>query len=279
MSQEKLIFKKGSTTYYFSSVFFPKKQREDVFKLYSFVRVVDDFIDSQTPNIEDFKATKKLWQDAKRDAGGAKTYSNLRALIVSNILYLSEFYKFDPSWIKAFFKSMQMDLDKRRYKTIDDTLKYIHGSAEVVGLMMSKIMGLDEAAFEAAKLQGRAMQFINFIRDIDEDNALGRCYFPQKELRRFGLNDLSEATARQKPEKFAEFMRYQIERYQGWQREADAGMKYIPHRLRIPIRTAARMYGWTAEQIAQDPMVVFSRKVKPTKWRVLRAGITQIAGV
>ena len=41
--ETKNIFKKGSKTYFNSSLFFPRDVREDVFKLYSFVRTADDF--------------------------------------------------------------------------------------------------------------------------------------------------------------------------------------------------------------------------------------------
>lgn len=44
MASDEEIFKKGSTTYYWSSKFFPKKVRKDVLKFYSFVRVVDDYV-------------------------------------------------------------------------------------------------------------------------------------------------------------------------------------------------------------------------------------------
>ena len=43
----------------------------------------------------------------------------------------------------------------------------------------------------------------------------------------------------------------------------------MPWRARLAVRTAGDMYKWTARQIAKDPMVVFDRKVKPAKSRIL----------
>ena len=40
------VFKAGSTTYFNSSLFFPRKMRADVFALYGFVRVADDLVDA-----------------------------------------------------------------------------------------------------------------------------------------------------------------------------------------------------------------------------------------
>jgi phytoene synthase len=147
----------------------------------------------------------------------------------------------------------------------------VYGSAEVIGLMMSRIMGLPKEAYSAAKYQGRAMQWINFIRDIQEDNELGRCYFPQDELKKYGLKNLSKTSAEQDPEAFKDFMLFQIARYDEWQSKAREGFEYIPKRLLAPLKTAVDMYDWTARQIAVEPMIVFDKKVKPSKQQVMKA--------
>jgi 15-cis-phytoene synthase len=36
------------------------------------------------------------------------------------------------------------------------------------------------------------------------------------------------------------------------------------------VRTATDMYNWTGDQVAKNPMLVFERKLKPTKGRVVR---------
>ncbi|MFW6313891.1 MAG: squalene/phytoene synthase family protein, partial [Spirochaetota bacterium] len=40
------VFRSGSKTYFNSSIFFPPGVRDDVFLLYGFVRVADDYVDS-----------------------------------------------------------------------------------------------------------------------------------------------------------------------------------------------------------------------------------------
>jgi phytoene synthase len=45
---------------------------------------------------------------------------------------------------------------------------------------MCAIMGLPEESYHHACMMGRNMQYINFIRDIDEDIGLGRRYLPLK---------------------------------------------------------------------------------------------------
>lgn len=271
-SLEQQIFQKGSTTYYFSSKFFPPKVRDDVFKLYSFVRVADDYVDWVPAQTDKFQDLRRAWEraaDNKLFDTTTATSDSVDERVIKNIIYVVRKYDFDPAWIESFLDSMQADLDKKQYHSIDDTLWYIYGSAEVIGLMMSKIMGLTEEARHAAQLQGRAMQFINFLRDIDEDNQLGRCYFPQPDLQLFHLKNLSKEMAHEQPQLFCDFMRFQLVRYNQWQKEANEGFKLIPRRLRVPLQTAVDMYNWTARQIEKDPFIVFDHKVKPRKRRVL----------
>jgi 15-cis-phytoene synthase len=278
MSLEKKIFKNASVTHYFSSKFFPKAMRQDIHKLYSFFRVADDYVDNRPQNKKEFKILKTLWYEAAENKKFDITHrrsDSLNEHVVKNMLQLTQDYKFEPEWVDAFLDSMQADLDKKTYTSFDGSLWYVYGSAEIIGLMMAKIMGLPKKAMPYAALQGRAMQWINFIRDIDEDNALGRSYFPEEDLKKFGLKDLKQKTAEAHPKEFRDFMNFQLTRYRQWQREAEKGYKLIPKRLRIPIETAVDNFNWTALQIRRNPFIVYEKKVKPAKLRVVIKGLSK----
>jgi phytoene/squalene synthetase len=63
----------------------------------------------------------------------------------------------------------------------------MYGSAEVVGLMMCKLIGYESEqeaeVFRTACLLGEAMQYTNFLRDIQEDYVEhGRIYMPLERL-------------------------------------------------------------------------------------------------
>lgn len=270
MSREKEIFKSGSTTYYWSSVFFPEHTRDDVFKLYSFVRIADNFVDELPQDKKSFMQLKKAWAAIvkTKKAPSQKLSSDIQ-LAVQNMYDVYTKYDFDKKWVTAFLSAMEADLQKKTYKTLDDTITYMYGSAEVIGLMMSKIIGVKEEGFAAAQLQGRAMQYINFIRDIAEDNELGRQYFPLSELKKHGLPDVSVKSAYKYPAAFREFIEAQLAYYKQWQTEADKGFAYIPRSQRIALRTAVDMYNWTADTIAKNPFLVFDKKIKPSKGRVV----------
>ena len=274
MSLEKDIFKRGSTTYYWSSKSFPKGVRDDVFKLYSFVRVVDDYVDQVPSDKESFNQIKKRWSTRRKELLAGQISKPLdksvNETVLYNIAYIVYRYECDVQWVDAFLSSMEMDIKKRKYENIEQSLEYIYGSAEVIGLFMSKIMEMPVKPYRYAMYQGRAMQWVNFIRDIAEDNVLGRCYFPADKLKEFGLNSLSKVEVESKPEKFREFVRAQIDLYREWQTEAEKGYEYVPRRLRVPLKTANDMYGWTADVIYKDPMIIYKKKVKPTKAQVLK---------
>ena len=260
------VFRGGSRTYFNSSLFFPKSVRRDVFILYGFVRVADDYVDAVPQDENGFAAFCKAWEAAEcGDPSGNP--------IIDDFVELSRRRRFEVSWTRAFLASMAADLDTVAFDTIEETLAYIYGSAEVIGLYMSRIMGLPEEALPHARLLGRAMQYINFLRDIAEDNSLGRRYLP---LGDSGLSDLSEAEASSKPEIFREWFRSQSSLYRAWHNEAARGYRYIPRRYRIPIRTAEDMYLWTADTLDSDPMKVFHEKVKPPSGRIKRRAIRNI---
>lgn len=274
MSVEADIFTRGSTTYYWSSKFFPADKREDIFKLYSFVRIADNYVDVVPQQHRQFTALADQW---RKTLGSQKSLQvterdSINVRVSKNMVDLTRRYGFDVAWVESFLFSMNADLNNTTYQSIDDSLAYIYGSAEVIGLMIARILELPTAANESAQLLGRAMQYINFVRDIDEDNALGRCYFPKSDLELYGLDDLSATTAQKNPEVFSEFIAMQLDRYEQWQQLAEAGFSYLPKRYRVPVQTASDMYAWTADEIRKDPLVVYKRKVRPKKSQVVKRG-------
>ncbi len=276
---ERSIFRRASTTYYWSSRFFPAAVRADVFRLYGFVRVADDYVDTVPAQRRAFMAFRAAYEAASANPD-FKTMLTARdstdTRVIKHMISLQRRYAFDPAWVEAFLDAMQSDLDPAPIQTLDECERYMYGSAEVIGLMLAKIMKLPPEAAETARLQGRAMQYINFIRDIAEDNSLGRQYLPQEDLERFGLSDLSEKTVLANQAAFTKLIRFELARYRKWQAEAAAGYGYIPPRMRIAVRTAADMYDWTARQIDRDPLMVFVRKIKPTKRRVVGRALANV---
>jgi len=262
---EKEIFKKASKTYFTSSLFFPKEKRQAVYELYSFVRLSDDFVDELPQDKKSFLMLKSAFQKKS-----AEVPNNKIKKVLSNIYKLQNRYSISDSDINSFLKSMEMDLKKQNYLTMNDTLDYIYGSAEVIGKMMAKILELQPKALIYAKYQGRSMQYINFIRDIDEDINLGRCYFPLDIRNKYNLNVWDKNIVNNP--NYAKFISDQIKLYQQWQQKAEKGWRYIPYRSRIAVMTASDGYNYTTKIILKNPQIIFVKKVKPQKYLLLLFG-------
>ncbi len=263
---QKKIFKKGSRTYFYSSIFFPKEVKNEVTTLYAFVRVVDDYVD----NIPQKKVEFFDFYENFQRAWNGKISNNQ---VIDEFIILAKEKDFSLNWIEAFFWAMKSDLEEKKYRNIQATVDYMYGSAEVIGLMMAKIMKLDENSYHGAKMLGRSMQYINFVRDLHEDNALGRQYLPIEEMRKFKLKSLKKEEAQNNQSNFILFINQQLVYYLTWQKEAKTAFKYLPFRYYIPIATASLMYNYTAKKIRKNPLIVYKKRVKPTIFKIILTGI------
>lgn len=263
------IFRRGSTTFYWTSRLFPQAIRNDVEALYAFVRIADDCVDELPADPERLTAL----EDAAR-TGDDASLSLEDQTVVRAFREICARHEFEPAWVAAFFSSMRADLAPRTYVTLEDTLTYIYGSAEVIGLMMARVLRAPRSAEDAAATLGRAFQYINMLRDVAVDLELGRTYLPQQELARHRLADLTEETARANPEAFASFMRAELARYRAWQETGLAGIAFLPLACRPAIRAACSAYARTAEVIERDPLSVYSGAYKPSRAYLLYRTLT-----
>lgn len=256
-STKQELFKKSSTTYYTSSLFFPKEIKTEIYILYAFVRTADNFVDSIPADKTGFLSFKK------------QTIDHLNGIAIKNdvikeFVLLAKRKQFQTAWTISFLASMEQDLTKKTYKTFSELEEYMYGSAEVIGLYIASILSLPKTAFPLARELGKAMQLINIIRDIKEDLTLGRTYIPQEDLKKFNISSLTKDTPHMK-----DLILYEILRWKKIQQKAENGMQIIPRHSRICIKTASDMYIWTAKQIEKKPLLVFDKKVKPSKSRIL----------
>jgi phytoene synthase len=174
-------------------------------------------------------------------------------------------------------KSMEMDLTVTRYKTYDDLMTYVYGSAVVIGLEMLPILGYsDPRAIEAATALGTAFQLANFIRDIDEDIDRGRIYMPLDDLAKFGVTEEMLLARKLTPEIVAA-IKFQIQRVRDLQAVAEAGIHYLDPISRPCIRAASELYCGIVDEIEANGYDVFTTRATTSKWRRLRvAGIAFI---
>lgn len=261
------IFEKGSKTFFNATKFFPEHVRRDVTILYAFVRVADQFVDEQPQRPLDFEVFCAELEHARQGRA-------VENQIVAHFAELEARYAFPRAWTDAFLESMRMDLTKNTYYSFGEVQAYCYGSASVIGLFIAAIIGAPAESYPHAESLGTAFQLINFIRDIEEDRTvLNRTYIPQDEIEQCQLASLKLEDTRKNPEGFRTLLAIQIERYQRMQKFGLEGIDYLPRAVRAAIMTAADMYDWTGKEILKNPYIIYNKKVKPSKLRILLTGL------
>ena len=254
------ITKKGSKTFYSVSLFFPKEIRYDVFLLYAFTRTADDFVDATPPETQKFQEYKQL-------TGSALEGNTVDHPVVNAFGELVRRRSINPNLVWDYFTALDMDVDGRRYGSYQNLEVYIYGVAETIGLMMAKIMELPEESYQSARLLGKAFQLINIIRDIDEDEKLGREYIPQDDLGRFGLASIRDG--KNQEQRMRKLIRFELGRFLKVNKEAKKGLRFLPRNYRVPISTASDVFESVGKKIYRDPMIIFREKVKPSVLSIL----------
>jgi len=179
------IFRKYSWTYYYSTQMLPPDVRKRVWVLYAFFRLADEHVDN--PVLEPAEQLRAF----RDDVDFAWSRGTSREPVLRCFVRVARQHGIERPWVEAFLDSMEMDLTVSCYPRYSDLERYVYGSAEVVGLMMARVMRAPDAGLGHARLLGHAMQITNFLRDVAEDHARGRIYIPLEDLRRFGIDPSS----------------------------------------------------------------------------------------
>lgn len=136
----------------------------------------------------------------------------------------------------------RMDVEERRYETIGDVLDYCYGVAGVVGVMMARVMGVeDEAVLDRACDLGLAFQLTNICRDVIEDAAIGRVYLPQDWLAAESIAPGTIAEPANRPA-LARVVARVLELADRYYASADQGIAALPPRSAWAIATARGVY-------------------------------------
>jgi phytoene synthase len=185
----KITTKTYSTSFSFGILALHKSIRKSIYNIYGFVRFADEIVDS----FHDYDKSK-LFNKYKADAFLAIDDKISLNPILNSFQETVNAYSIDLSLINNFLDSMEMDLSKKSYNK-ENYNDYIHGSAEVVGLMCLKVfVNGDDLLYNKLKPSamslGSAFQKINFLRDANVDySLLGRSYFPGVQMNSFSQQD------------------------------------------------------------------------------------------
>ena len=262
-------------TYFLATRFLPPERRPAVHALYGFARTADDIVDDPSPTATDELKTARLQAFADSMDSPADAHPTVRAA-----LHTARRYDLDPQLFTDFLDSMRMDLTVREYATHDDLDRYVWGSAAVIGLMVTPVMGtvstVEEASPYAADL-GIAFQLSNFIRDVGEDLRLGRIYLPMESLHRFGL-DRERLQREVVDDDVRGLLAAEIDRTRAIYRRAEPGIAMLAPGARGCVRVAFRLYGDILEAVERADYQVFGPRIRVTRRRRLAIAAQVVSG-
>ena len=186
MQVSEAITRKSASNLALAFVLLPREKRQEMAALYAFCREVDDVADDESVPSDVRAAKLEAWRtDVKKACEGREPQfavnRELQPVIQRRKL---QFELFDE-----LLKGVEMDLDKRRYATLEELELYCYRVASVVGLLSIEIFGYSNPACrDYAIYLGKALQLTNILRDVRSDAARNRLYLPLEECERFGVN-------------------------------------------------------------------------------------------
>ena len=227
----------SGSSFYTAMRILPRAQREAMFEIYSYCRLVDDVADSSAPH-----AVRRLqlvqWRSHIDALYSGQPPAQLRGLADA----VSEFSLRKADFL-AVIDGMEMDAaqDIRApdWATLD---LYCDRVASAVGRLSVRVFGMNEQdGIALAHHLGRALQLTNILRDIDEDAGLGRLYLPREALRDAGIDSTDPNTALASPG-LAQVCDAVAARALGHFQEADAIMARNPRRVVRAPKIMAEVY-------------------------------------
>jgi presqualene diphosphate synthase len=187
---EQLRQQVSGSSFYAGMRVLPKAEREAMYAIYGFCRIVDDIADDLDGPLADRRAELAAWR--KDIAALYRGEPAGRAAFLTGPV--RRFGIAEEDFV-AVIDGMQMDLDRAiRWPPFVELDLYCDRVASAVGRLSCPVFGMErETGIELSHHLGRALQFTNILRDIDEDAGIGRVYLPREALQAAGIEPVTPA--------------------------------------------------------------------------------------
>ncbi|MBX9884547.1 MAG: presqualene diphosphate synthase HpnD [Novosphingobium sp.] len=184
MSKANVPTQATRSSFYAGMRVLPKDEREAMYAVYDFCRIVDDIADDQQGARPDRMIELDAWR-ADIDALYAGRDPGRAAFLAAHV----HRFALERADFEAVIDGMAMDVERDiRWPSEAELDTYCDLVASAVGRLSVKIFGMErEPGLSLAHHLGRALQLTNILRDIDEDAAIGRVYMPIEALRLAGI--------------------------------------------------------------------------------------------
>ncbi len=247
---EDLLARHGRS-FHLAGRFLSLETRARATRLYAFCRVLDDLAD-----------------EAESASGASKSLQELVGHLVTSAEPVAQLYRSlglrDNEPADTLLRTLATDTGPCRFQNADELLRYAHGVAGTVGLMMSEVLGADspEARPHALDL-GVGMQLVNIARDVREDAERDRVYLPAEWLPA-GADASALAT---RPEIAWLAAQRAIEEAEKYFSSGFRGIRHLPQKNQRGIWIAGRVYREIGQEILQGGAAGLRKRAVVPGWR------------
>jgi 15-cis-phytoene synthase len=278
------IARSEAKNFYYGFLVLPQRKRNALSAVYAFMRRCDDIADDNTVSPEDRHNRLAEWLDKVHRALAAQPTDDPVLLALT---HAQRSYQIPVGLLDQLAYGTAADLDyasspadsslAARYQTFEELRQYCYGVASVVGLVCIKIFGYrDPAAEPLAESCGLAFQLTNIIRDVKEDVAVGRVYFPQEDMARCGLSASDLVGPDVDLARIRALLAMEADRARECYRAGDELIPMVNEDSQPALWVLITIYQRLLEKIAAKQYDVFSERVRltvPEKLAVLGKGI------
>jgi phytoene synthase len=250
------VTRQSRSNFFYAFLCLPRPQREAIYAVYAFCRIVDDAVDLGHDRDAQRTALAAWRDEIARVYDGAPEHPAGRELQVA-----VRRFPIPRSSLEDIIAGVEMDLDHAGYETFEDLYPYCYRVASAVGLACIEIFGYrDPRARQYAVDLGVALQLTNILRDVEPDARAGRVYLPQEDLRRFGVKGEDLAAGRYTT-RFVELMGWEAARARQYYDRAWAALPEADARSLFAAEIMGRTYFSLLEALEARRFQVFGGRV------------------
>jgi 15-cis-phytoene synthase len=235
------ITRREAKNFAYGIMVLPREKRRAIAAIYAFARAVDDVADGALPVDEKRAGLEALRSSLDTPAVDAMSLALGDARSRFGI---------PRDALSLLVDGGLQDLEQTRYASFDELRGYCEKVAGAVGVACIAVYGSDDV--ERAMTLGIALQLINIMRDVAEDEALGRVYLPQDELARFGVTRLAPS------DEFRDLMAFQAQRARAHLEEGLHLLESLDRRSALCVSTFAGLYRGQLDRIEANGFDVFN---------------------
>ncbi|MBW4482151.1 MAG: phytoene synthase [Tildeniella torsiva UHER 1998/13D] len=258
---------KYSKTFYTGTMLMAPAKRRAIWAIYVWCRRTDELVDGPQAQFTSEK-TLDRWESQLESIFAGCPVDDEDVALVDAL----EQFPLDIQPFRDMIAGQRMDLHRNRYETFEDLELYCYRVAGTVGLMSTKVMGVDTQLQTAPWSQqqqldptpqaialGIANQLTNILRDVGEDARRGRIYLPLADLAAFDYTE-ADLMAGVVDDRWRAIMAFQIERARRFYAEAESGIGLLSEDARWPVWSALALYRQILDVIEENGYDVFTQR-------------------